>query len=173
MLLALTAVGSVAFAVGDASAQEKQKYSFKQPADAVSKYTQQLAIDVGDVPGHQVRVLELHTTYATEAPVYDGVKVKEGWLRGVSDYTDSSGHITAYTTALLENGDKIFGRYEGITKTTVAADGSKTTRTDAVTTLTGGTGKFRGIRGTIRGQGFTDFKAPSGGVAEGEYWIEN
>ena len=34
MLLALAAVGSVAFAPDYVSAQEKQKYSFKQPADA-------------------------------------------------------------------------------------------------------------------------------------------
>jgi hypothetical protein len=173
ILLALAAGGFVILAGADARAQEKQKYSFKQPSDAVAKYTQQLAIDVGDVPGHQVRVLELHTTYASDAPAYHGVKVKESWLRGVSDYTDSSGHITGYTVGFLENGDKIYGRYEGITKTTVAADGAKMTRTDAVTTLTGGTGKFKGIHGMIRGQGVTDFKTASGAIAEGEYWIEN
>jgi hypothetical protein len=34
-------------------------------------------------------------------------KVKEGWLRAVSDYTDSSRHIIGYTVGFLENGDKI------------------------------------------------------------------
>jgi hypothetical protein len=42
-----------------------------------------------------------------------------------------------------------------------------------VTTLTGGTGKFRGIRGTLRGAGVTDFKTgPSAINTEGEYWLE-
>jgi hypothetical protein len=170
---ALAAVGSVAFAAGGAAAQERQKYSFKQPSDAVAKYTQQLAIDVGDVAGHQVRVAETHTTYATDAPVYQGVKVKEGWVRVLSDYIEGSGHFTGYSVGFLENGDKIFGHLEGITKTTIASDGAKTTKTDTVTTLIGGTGKFRGIRGTIRGQALTDFKTTTGGISEGEYWIEN
>jgi hypothetical protein len=42
-----------------------------------------------------------------------------------------------------------------------------------VVTLTGGTGKFEGIRGTLRGTGFTDFKTgTSHAQTEGEYWIE-
>lgn len=155
----------------DAWAQQKQKYSFKVPP-GVSKYEEQHAIDVGDLPGHQVRVYSLHSVYAAEAPVYDGVKVKEGWLRASSDYTDANGHAAGYTVAVLENGDKIFGRWEGTTQTTVGADGSKVTKTNSVTTLTGGTGKFKGIHGTLRGFAITDFKALSESSAEGEYWIE-
>jgi hypothetical protein len=56
VLLAVAAMTSVALVAPDAWAQEKQKYSFRQPSDAVGKYMQQLAVDVGDVPGHQVRV---------------------------------------------------------------------------------------------------------------------
>jgi hypothetical protein len=47
------------FAVRDAAAQEKCKMSWESPASD-AKYTQQLALDVGDIPGHQVRVYELH-----------------------------------------------------------------------------------------------------------------
>jgi hypothetical protein len=54
---------------------------------------QQHAIDVGDVPGHQVRVYEVHSTYPSDAPVYNGVKVKESWNRSLSDYTDGSGRF--------------------------------------------------------------------------------
>jgi hypothetical protein len=39
-------------------------------------------------------------------------------------------------------------------------------------TLTGGTGKFKGIRGTLRGVATTDYKTVSDNSAEGEYWIE-
>ena len=161
----------VAFASTSAWAQEKQKYLFKTPA-GVSQYVQQHAIDVGDVPGHQVRVYEVHSTYANEAPVYNGVKVKESWNRSVSDYTDGSGRSFGYGVTALENGDKIFSRTELTTQTSVAADGSKTTRSYSVVTLTGGTGAFRGIHGTLRGITDTDFKNLAGAVTEGEYWIE-
>jgi hypothetical protein len=60
----------------EASAQQNQKYLFKQPP-GISKYEEQHSIDVGDVQGHQLRVYSLHSVYAQEAPVFDGVKVKE------------------------------------------------------------------------------------------------
>jgi hypothetical protein len=171
LLVAFTS-GSIALR-GSLAAQEppqKHKFSFTPPS-GISKYEDQHAIDVGDVQGHQLRVYSVHSVYTQEAPVYEGVKAKESWLRALSDYTDSSGHAAGYTVTLLENGDKIFGRWEGITQTTVNADVSKLTRVNTVTTLTGGTGKFKGIRGTVRGIATTDFKTASG-TSEGEYWFE-
>jgi hypothetical protein len=155
----------------EASAQQKQKYFFKQPP-GVSKYEEQHAIDVGDMPGHQVRVYSSHGVYAQEAPVFDGVKVKEERVRGLTDYTEGNGHQTGYTVYLLENGDKIFTRNEALTQTTVNTDGSKVTKTYAVRTLTGGTGKFKNIRGTLHSVSTTDFKTVGEVVVEGEYWIE-
>ena len=38
--------------------------------------------------------------------------------------------------------------------------------------LTGGTGKFAGIRGTLHAVATTDFKNVSDSLAEGEYWME-
>jgi hypothetical protein len=137
-----------------------------------SKYEEQHAIDVGDVPGHQVRVFSSHSVYAQEAPVYDGVKVKEAWTRALTDYTDGNGRLTGYSVTLLENGDKIFGRSEGTTQTTVNTDGSKVTKTYSVATLTGGTGKFKGIHGTLHSVTTTDFKTTGDSLVEGEYWIE-
>jgi hypothetical protein len=171
-LLGITASGLVMFAGSDAYGQEKQKYAFKTPP-GVSTYTQQHMIDVGDVPGHQLRVYEVHSKYADQKPIFDGIKVTEGWTRAVTDYIDGTGHGHGYTVAVLENGDKIFGRYEVIAQTTIGADGSKMSHYTNVTTLTGGTGKFRGIRGTLRGAGVTDFKTgPSAINTEGEYWLE-
>jgi hypothetical protein len=172
MLLALAAVGSVVFAAGDASAQQKQKYYFKTPP-GVAKYTQQPTIDVGDVPGHQLRLVEAHSVYTNEAPMYDGVRVKESWTRAVTDYTDGTGNGSGYTLAVLENGDKIFGRYEVVNQTTIGSDGTKVAKGSTVNILTGGTGKFKGIRGTLRGSIVSDFKSLSDVVYEGEYWIEN
>ncbi len=172
LLIGSLAAGWILLSIGQAGAQEKHRYFFKTP-EGVAKYTQQHVIDVGDVPGHQVRVFELHTKYAGIAPVYDGVKVAEGWTRGISDYTNGSGHAQQYTVSVMENGDKVFSRAEVLISTAVAADGSRTSKVTNIVTLTGGTGKFKGIRGTLRVSGQTDFKTGTSGVeTEGEYWFE-
>jgi hypothetical protein len=171
LIMVLTLSGGL-IASSDAWAQDKHKYSFKAPP-GVTKYTQQHAIDVGDVPGHQLRVYELYTKYTGEAPVYDGVKVVEAWGRGSSDYTNGSGRSTVYTVSLLENGDRIVSTSEVLLHTVSGPDGSRQSRYSSVVTLTGGTGRFKGIRGTLRGTGLTDFKTgTSDAQTEGEYWIE-
>jgi hypothetical protein len=53
----------------------------------------------------------------------------------------------------------------------VEADGSRRTAVTSVTTLTGGTGKFATIRGTLRSAGGTDFTRGTGAKTEGEYWF--
>jgi hypothetical protein len=75
---------AVALPTNDAAAQQTQRVSFKTPA-ANTKYTQQHFVDVGDVPGHQVRVFEIHRTFPNDPPVINGVKLKEQWTRGTSD----------------------------------------------------------------------------------------
>jgi hypothetical protein len=81
--------------------------------------------------------------------------------------------LPAYAVLQMANGDKIFNQSEGLSQTSVGADGGKKTTFSTVTTLSGGTGKFATIRGTLRGSGLTDFKTgTSGNVTEGEYWFE-
>lgn len=156
---------------GAALAQERHKYSFKAPP-GTTKFAQTQMLDVGDVPGHQMRITELLSKYPGDAPVYAGVKVVEA--RGVlfSDYVEGSGNAFTYTVNTLENGDKIFSRTTILTQTSVGADGGRRSAFSAVTTLTGGTGKFTNIRGTLRGSGFSDMKSGlSGTETEGEYWF--
>jgi hypothetical protein len=153
-------------------AQQRFKFFFKD-AGGITKYTEQHAIDVGDVPGHQIRVATLQTKHGSEAPDYDGVKVSESTAWLTSDYVAGSGHFTEYSVSLMANGDKIFSRVEGLSQTTIGADGGRKTSYSAVTTLTGGTGKFATVRGTIRSSGSTDFKTGvTGNPSEGEYWFE-
>ena len=97
----------------------------------------------------------------------------ESWTRGYSDYTNLNGRAWGYEFWILQNGDKIFSQYSGTTQTTVKADGSKDTLYTGVTTITGGTGKFRGIRGTLRGGSIFNPATGYNEVQEvGEYWIE-
>jgi len=138
------------------------------------QYTQRHLLDVGDVPGHQVSLYVLHVKFTNEAPVYGGVKVVEAWNWQQGDLVDGNGRSWGYQVRLLENGDKLFFHLENVVHSTAAPDGARKTSFTSVFTLTGGTGKFKGIRGTFKLTGFTDLKTGLGDtVEEGEYWMEN
>jgi hypothetical protein len=160
------------FGIPEAWAQQKHQISYKNQGEN-TKYVQQHTIDVGDVSGHQVRIYEIHTTFPKDPPVFEGVRVVESWGRGYSDYIDINGHHWGYGILVLENGDKIFTRNDGSSQTIVNPDGAKKSTATGVTTLTGGTGKFRGIQGTLRYISTFDPKAGlNEGQTEGVYWIE-
>ena len=168
--MAAAAVFGLAIALSsvDATAQQKQKVSFKVDA-ANAKFTQQLFLDVGDIAGHQVRAYEIHRTFSTNAPAINGVKVKEAWTRGVSDYTDNNGPNFSYGVFVLENGDKFFLRTSTLAQT---AGGGKL-NFSSVSFITGGTGKLTGIQGVMRSNGASDPKAGFNETQyELEYWIE-
>lgn len=168
----LASGAALSLAAVDAFAQERMKYSYSGKPESV-RYGQQHMIDVGDVPGHQLRVAELNTKYGSDAPVYAGVKAVAARGTLMSDYVDNSGRLLSYAVLHMENGDRIYQRAEGLAHTSVAADGARKTSYSTVTTITGGTGKFTAIRGTLRTTGFTDFKVgTSGNSTEGEYWFE-
>jgi hypothetical protein len=159
---------ALALPTGRAVAQEKQHVSFKSPAEG-AKYTQQSVIDVGDVPGHQVRVFEIHRTFPTNPPVISGLKLGEAWTRGISDLIDGNGSTTTYGVYVMENGDRFFSR------ATLVAQGTGPGKftTTAAGTITGGTGKLAGIKGIVRTNGTAE---PKAGVNDNqydfEYWIE-
>jgi uncharacterized protein HemX len=70
-------------------AQQKQKV-LVQRSRRQHQVPQQHAIDVGDAPGHQVRVFELQRIFGADAPAIEGVKVKELLTRGMTDFTSST-----------------------------------------------------------------------------------
>lgn len=159
-------------AAGEALAQEKHKYFFKPPP-GTTKFTQTHLLDVGDVPGHQVRIAEVQSKYGDDAPVYDGVKVRDIRSVLVSDYVAGTGNAFIHSVSTLENGDKVYSRTDIMAHTTVGEGGARRTSFTSVVTLTGGTGRFKGIRGTLRGGGFSDMKTGTSGTqTEGEYWFE-
>jgi len=172
LALLISAVLTVS-GISETRAQEKHKISYKLLPE-ITKYTQQHVIDVGDVPGHQVRIYEIHRTYPRDLVTFAGVRAVEEWLRGYSDYIDTNGRSWAYGIYTLENGDKVFSRLDGTSHTVVDPDGSKKSTHTGTWVLTGGTGKFRGIRGMLRATIIFDTKAGlNEGQVEGEYWIED
>jgi hypothetical protein len=141
-------------APGLLAAQEKCKMQWEIPASN-SNFTQQHVIDVGDVPGHQVRVFELRRTFPNDQPNCEGLKRVEEWVRGYSDYIDRNGRAWGYRI------------------TVVAADGSKKSTFSGVVVYTGGTGKYQGIRGLQRESSqFDPEKNFSQAQADAEYWLE-
>ena len=144
--------------------QEYQRVSFKASA-ANSKYTQHYNIDVGDAPGHQVRVFEIRRTFPNNAPAINGVKLAELWNRGASDLFDGDGAYTTYSVFVMENGDKFFAQ----TARVAESIGSGKFTTSSTGTITGGTGKFFGIEGIVQTVGTDD---PKAGFAEAQYDIE-
>jgi hypothetical protein len=144
-------------------AQQKQQVSFKAPAES-SKYTQQVNVDVGDVPNHIVRVFDLHRTYTNNPPIINGLKLLEEWNRGIADLTDGNGNATLYAVYMMENGDKFFAR----TVNVVQSSAEKLSATQ-VGSITGGTGKFATIQGIVRA--VTSFD-PKAGFNENQTTIE-
>jgi hypothetical protein len=82
--LAITLPGS------NALAQQKQQVSFKSSAEHI-RFTQQQNIEVRDVPNHIVRSYEGRTTFPSNAPVINGVKIVEEWDTGTGDRIEGNG----------------------------------------------------------------------------------
>ncbi len=140
-----------------------------------SQYVKEHIIDVGDRPGHQLRVYEIRIEYPANDLDFAGVKVKESYVRGMSDYTNWSGPFTTYIVYTLEDGSQIFSRTTGTSQTTMNPDGSRgAVKYSFVENVAGGTKRFKGIRGQQNGSGARAAGANSLSQqhATGEYWIE-
>ena len=150
-----------------AAAQQKQRSSFILPPGN-SKYTQQHNIEVGDAPGHTLRLYELQRTFPKDGPVLEGARLVELWIRGIADFVEMNGPATVYSTYVFDNGDKLFVRSD-----LVAATDSGKSNTLAAGRITGGTGKFRGVRGIIRVASSPD---PASGLLRSafdiDYWFD-
>jgi hypothetical protein len=155
-------------------AQEKYTWSTKGAEGATTTYPQQLALDVGDVPGHQVRVFEIHWVFPPTWPILNakGLKIVEAWTHGTSDYINGNGRASGYAVQIYDNGDKIVWRLEGTTQT-VVKDGLRSTTYHGVNTITSGTGKLGGIHGLARETCTTPELGKSLKCeSEGETWFE-
>jgi len=169
-------LASLAALNGNAWSQQKYPISISSEGQT-SKYIQQHKIDVGDVPGHQVRIQETQRLYNEKSTfAFSDSKVKEGWVRGYSDYTNGKGKAWGYGQWILEDGSKIYFDYIGTSHAEPTATGSLKGSYHGTTRIVGGTGKYRNIRGTT-----TDAVAfdndPKAGYnqtdSKGEYWFED
>jgi len=164
-----------ALATAAAHGQEKFTYNHAAPPDA-SKYIKDHSIDVDDVPGHKVRIVEIQRTYTKDHPTIMGVKVLEMWFRGFTDYGANGGPGYGYETWVLEDGSKIFLESKFLSSTEPTASGSRRGRSFATDRFVGGTGKYATIRGSLTSSAEFDTDPKSGynrPISKGEYWLAN
>jgi hypothetical protein len=155
---------AVSASAGNALAQQKEHFIFKSPAE-YNKVTKQQNIDVEDVPLHVVRVFEIHRAVPiNDPPVINGLKLVDAWERGFVDLIAGNGFGEQYTVYMMENGDRFFSRSALV----LQSSSGKITATGAGY-ITGGTGKFAAIQGTVRGIVNID---PKGGSNDGQFDVE-
>ncbi len=161
--------------VNVAWAQQRYPIETNSEWQAEGKYTQQHVIDAGDIPGHQIRILELRRTYNEKSRfAVSGVKVKENWIWGYSDYVKGVGKAWGYAVWTLEDGGKVFLEYSGSANTQPTGPGVVEGTYHGTARLTGGTGKYSGIRGTMTDAVEFNTDPTSGynrGNSKGEYWF--
>jgi hypothetical protein len=175
MVLTMQLVG------GGAAAEERCKFSWESPK-GVAKYTQQLMMDVGDIPGHKIGAYELHRSNPEFKLPCESTKVVEQWAHGFRDIADRNGRAWGYEVLTLDTGDKIYGQWSGTVQNEVVADGTSKTTYEGTEAWTGGTGRYQGVRGILRAHVLIEYEAGAPGAAnvktnqvkaDGEYWFEN
>src|SRR5438045_7903334 len=90
LIAALGACIFFLFSSGTSFGQQKFPITTNVEASETT-YTQQLAIEAGDRPNHQVRIYEIRRRHDSTPMFLRDVKVQESWSRGTSDYADSNG----------------------------------------------------------------------------------
>jgi hypothetical protein len=169
-LTALFVVFIGATALGAASqVWAQQKYTIPRTPEGPNAYLQEFTIDVGDEPGHQVRIYQLRMEYPKRDLAFGGVIVKERVMTDMTDFVNQSGPFIGYSVYTLDDGNKVFSRFTGTTQTG-SGEGRKFV---FVENFVGGTGKFKGMRGQLHGSGE---RAPGAksltAETSGEYWFE-
>jgi hypothetical protein len=173
-----TFIGGCVFTIAIALAhpcygQQKYSYSHSSPPEA-SRYIHDYSIEVDDVPGHKVRIVEIQRTYSKDHPIIMGTKVIEMWFRGFTDYGSNGGPGHGYETWILEDGNRLFCESIFISSTEASATGSRKGTSTSTLRFVGGSGKYASIRGNISSSvefdndPKTGYNRPS---SKGEYWF--
>lgn len=110
------------------------------------------SIEVGDQPNRAYAIDQIKCT-STKGKI-GGVREKEGTGTEFADVTGNSSKGHAIFVETMANGDKIYATYQ---PTVTLKDGQMQSGSDKFQ-FTGGTGKFKGIKGsgTCKGTGSAD-----------------
>ena len=103
------------------------------------------AIPLSDPPN---REMGQELTLADIKYSHSSFKTKEEWAFTQFNYVGGSGPQWGTYVDVHEDGSQTFGRYEGSQKTISNADGSWTATWEGTYKYTGGTGKYKNIKGS-------------------------
>jgi len=122
------------------------------------------SIDVSDHSGHSVSISKFACNWTTPM-VYGDVQSKDGTDVVYADASGAKARSSGYHVSNLSNGDKIYVRFQGNDTT---MDGKPGT-TEGTWSYTGGTGKFKGIKGKGTYKGKADASGTMVSDVEGDY----
>lgn len=122
------------------------------------------SIEVGDRPSHSVAISKFACTW-TKPMEYGEVQTKDGYDVAYSDASGAKVRGSGYHVSNLSNGDKIYVRFQGNDS---MMDGKPST-TEGTWSYTGGTGKFKGIKGKGTYKGKADSSGNMVSEIEGDY----
>jgi hypothetical protein len=122
------------------------------------------SIEVADRAGHAVSISKFACTW-TKPMEIAGVPTKDGVDVTYSDGAGSKFRGSGYHFSNMANGDKIYVHFQG---NDTVADG-KLASTEGTWSYTGGTGKFKGIKGKGTYKGKSDASGTVSSDIEGDY----
>lgn len=144
------------------------------PAAVQTRVMHDYRVALQDAPAHLLRLYELRQTFTGRAPAFAGVRATDMLQQGIADTVDENGTESGYVTFLLEDGNRIYGRYAGTRKSHRWPDGSRHFDVEGDIELIGGDGAFAGARGTIHVRLILDPGAESNhGEARGEIRLDH
>lgn len=157
----------------NALAQDPPHHALVYDLASEAPYAKRYRVEVGDVPLHVLEVYSRRRAFTKRPPVFDGVRAAECQEHGVLDLIDQNGTESGYVIFVLEDGERVLGRYSGTFAARRWPDGSRHYDVGGSLELTGGSGRFGKIHGQLRIWQALDPGADSSqGQAEGEYWFE-
>lgn len=156
----------IVFCATYSTAQERIKVSGK----VTTAYTIRHEIACDDTDGHLIVVIKSEGLNISTGKdkFMDGAEYA---YEAFGDYIKGNGPHMTYSKMTL-NGDTVFSKAEGKTKTTLSTKGKPITTVEGTLTFTKGTGMYEGIQGSATYKG----KFISGNIMviewEGEYFIK-
>src|SRR5215470_4923268 len=123
----------------------------------------QQKVDIPDHPGHSLSISQFKCTWTKPLEVA-GVQSKDGVDSGAGDIHGDKGTSHGYYVDAMANGDKAFVHWQG-------TDSMKDGTSEGKWTYTGGTGKFKGLKGGGTYKGKTAQDGTISFDVEGEYTL--
>ncbi|MDM8540901.1 hypothetical protein QUF90_07415 [Desulfococcaceae bacterium HSG9] len=163
LVFAITVIFFTILCSFSVQAAEKKKVTYiKKNIQTISKEN----IYPSDVPKHKISqsVKISNNTYSD--PDFGS---SENWSYGQSDSVAGSGTHRGYTVSKFKNGDKTYAKWEGTHKITFKEGGDWEVNIKGDFQWTGGTGKFKNIKG---GGVYKGKVTAKGETQEGEFEVE-